>query len=213
MSVRFALPVRALFSMTASPFRLSFAGSHQESLCQNMTANLANNLPSIRGLLKSQFGIKSKHLKIVMVRTASGEWCRPQIHIPSKCVIAHMERLETLLSNACGVRNRAFRDFSRRRKQVVDDGMDERFRQRSVRILDDHDDIPGPGGQTFPCEIRREIVSGSDKAIGYPGLMRKTFARHQNRFRNGRKLFPTHRELPVTCTQGPQQPSQHIPSL
>ena len=119
-----------------------------------MTAHLENNILTIRGLAKSQYRIKCKDLKIVMVWSVAGDWGWTQIHRLPKSILAHMERGLKLL-NAGRIWNRAFRDFSHRGIQVVNDGVNERVWQRSVGILDDHDNIPGPGRQLFPFEIRR----------------------------------------------------------
>ena len=137
-----------------------------------MTSHIANNVLTIRGLMKSQFGIKCKDLKIVMVRSVAGDWGWTQIHRLPKSILAHMEGgIGIILSNVGRVRNRTFRDFSHRGIQVVNDGVNERVWQRSIGILDDHDNIPGPGRQLFPFEIRRQIVSGLGKAIWYLSLV------------------------------------------
>ncbi|MCL5259803.1 MAG: hypothetical protein M1532_04135, partial [Nitrospirae bacterium] len=80
-------------------------------------------------------------------------------------------------------------------------------------ILHDHDDTPGPGRETFPLEIRREIVSGLGEAIRDPTLMRITFVHHQDRFRNVQTLVPTHRKLSGARTEEPRQFSKHFSSL
>ncbi len=178
-----------------------------------MTGHLANNILATRWPLEHPFGIECKDLKIVVVWPAAGDWGRSQICGSSKGVLAQTKRgIEAPLPNVCGVRNCAFRDLGHRGKQVEDDGMDERVWQWSVRILNDHDDRPGPGRETIPLEIRRKIVSGLGETIGDPILVRKIFARDQNRFRNVRKLVSTHRKLSVARPQDPQQFSKHLSS-